>query len=121
MRIKSFLTTAALVMIVPFVSLAQEAKIEAYTIDVPDAVLEDLRNRLDNARWPDQLPATSWEYGADLQSMQELAGYWQNEFDWRSAERTLNEFDNYLTEIDGQTVHFIHQKSNNLDAIPLLI
>jgi epoxide hydrolase len=53
--------------------------------------------------------------------MQDLAEYWRDEFDWRSAERELNEFDNYLTEIDGQSLHFIHQKSNDPNAVPLLI
>jgi epoxide hydrolase len=62
-----------------------------------------------------------WEYGADLQSMQTLAEYWRDEFDWRSAERELNEFDNYLTEIDGQSLHFIHQKSTDPSAVLLLI
>ena len=91
------------------------------TIGVPDAVLDDLQDRLARARLPDQIPGTAWEYGTDGDYLVELLAYWQDGFDWRAQERRLNEFDHFLTEIDGVDVHFIHQRSPNLDATPLLL
>jgi len=92
-----------------------------FTIDVPESVLTDLRERLERTRWPDQLPGTGWEYGADTAYLKELADYWQNDFDWRAQEARLNELDHFRADIDGQRIHFIHERSDDPDAIPLLL
>jgi pimeloyl-ACP methyl ester carboxylesterase len=91
------------------------------TIAVPDAVLADMRTRLARTRVPDQIPGTGWEYGTDRAYLEGLLAYWQNGFDWRAQERRINELDNYVTSIDGVDVHFIHVKSPNPNAMPLLM
>ena len=95
--------------------------IRAITIDVPDAVLDDLQDRLMRTRLPDQIPGTDWDYGTERSYLEELVAYWQVGFDWREHERRINEFDNFVTSIDGVDVHFIHQRSGNPDAMPLLL
>ena len=95
--------------------------VRAITIHVPDAVLDDLRSRLARTRVPDQIPGTGWEYGTDRAYLEGLLDYWQNGFDWRAQEQRINELDNYVTSIDGVDVHFIHVKSPNPDAMPLLM
>ena len=95
--------------------------IRSFTIQVADDVLSDLADRLARARLPDQIPGTSWDYGTDRAYLEGLLAYWQDGFDWRAQERRLNEFDHFKTEIDGIDVHFIHQRSANEDAVPLLL
>ena len=95
--------------------------IEPFVVDVPHAVLDDLRDRLHATRWPDQLPGTGWDYGTDLDYLQELCRYWSDQFDWRVAEARLNRWPQFITEIDGQRIHFIHAKADRPDAIPLLM
>jgi epoxide hydrolase len=74
-------------------------------------VLVDLRRRLAQAKWPDQLPATTWEYGADMATIRKLADYWEKKYDWRKQEARITRFEQFTTEIDGQRIHFIHQRS----------
>ncbi|NKB31774.1 MAG: alpha/beta fold hydrolase [Pseudomonadales bacterium] len=95
--------------------------ITPFEISISDEDLLDLQQRLQRTRLPDQLDNVSWEYGTDLDYMREILGYWQDGFDWREQERQLNQFDQFKTEIDGLSMHFIHQRSNNSDAIPLMI
>lgn len=95
--------------------------IRPFTIDVPDSVLDDLRTRLHHARWPDRELVDDWSQGVPLSYVQELAHYWADHYDWRARERALNRFDQFITEIDGVDIHFIHQRSHHPDAIPLLI
>ena len=95
--------------------------IRPFTIDIPDEVLTDLRDRLARTRLPEQSPGTGWDQGANRAYMMELLAYWEDEFDWRAQERRLNEFDQFKTVIDGLDVHFIHQRSAEPDAIPLLL
>jgi microsomal epoxide hydrolase len=119
----SLLVTVALAM--PFATAvnAQEADtaIRPYTIQVPDADIEDLKARLALTRIPDQIPDTGWDYGTDMAYLRELIDYWRNDFDWREQESALNEFDQFVTQIDGVDVHFIHQRSTHEDAMPLLL
>src|SRR5580658_7554565 len=68
----------------------EPAPIRPFKMHVPDRVLIDLRHRLAEAKWPDQLPGTTWEYGADIQKVRELADYWQNGYDWRAQEAKIN-------------------------------
>jgi len=99
----------------------QPATIQPFRVHVPDSVLIDLRRRLAETKWPDQLPGATWEYGADIKKVRALANYWQNGYDWRAQEAKLNRFDQFTTEIDGQQIYFIHQRSPRPDAIPLLL
>ena len=92
-----------------------------FTIDVPDRVLADLRDRLERTRWPDQLPGTGWDYGADTAYLRELADYWRNDFDWRAQEAKLNRFAHFRAGVDGERIHFIHERSADPNAIPLLL
>ena len=95
--------------------------VEPFTIDVPEAVLDDLNERLDRTRWPDQLPGTGWDQGADTAYMRELAEYWRNDYDWRAEEARLNGFENFRATVDGLGVHFVHERSADPDAVPLLL
>ena len=99
----------------------EPAPIRPFKMHVPDRVLIDLRHRLAEATWPDQLPGTTWEYGADIKKVRELADYWQSGYDWRAQEAKINQFDQFTTEIDGQQIYFIHQRSPRPDAIPLML
>ncbi len=94
---------------------------EPFRVDVPDAVLDDLRARLARTRLPNQVDGAGWSQGTELGYLQELLDYWRDEFDWRAQEARLNAFDQYVTEIDGQRIHFVHQRSPEPDALPLLI
>jgi pimeloyl-ACP methyl ester carboxylesterase len=92
-----------------------------FTIAVPDAVLADLQERLARTRWPDQLPDTGWEYGADTVYIKELVEHWRTGFDWRAQEARLNRFAHFRAAIDGHRLHFVHARSRSADAIPLLL
>ncbi len=105
----------------PEIKLANNAPILPFEIQVSDTAIEDLQRRLAATRMPDQLAQTSWEYGTDSSYLAELLSYWQNNFDWREQESELNQFDQFKTEIDGLDMHFIHQRSENPDAIPLMV
>jgi pimeloyl-ACP methyl ester carboxylesterase len=99
----------------------EPATIRPFKAHVPDQVLIDLRRRLAETKWPDQIPGTTWEYGVDIKKVRELAEYWQNKYDWRAQEAKINRFDQFTTEIDGQQIYFIHQRSPRPDAIPLML
>ncbi|MGM0633969.1 MAG: epoxide hydrolase family protein [Pseudomonadota bacterium] len=94
---------------------------EPFHIAIDDAQLDDLQRRLEQTRWPDQISGTSWEYGTDRQYLRELVTYWRDAFDWRARETELNRFDQYTMPVDGLDLHFVHQRSSNPDAIPLLL
>src|SRR6202020_2244006 len=96
-------------------------EIRPYRIDVPAAVLDDLKERLARTRWPESETVDDWSQGIPLAYTRELAAYWADGYDWRSREAALNRFDHYLTEIDGLDIHFIHQRSPHDDALPLVI
>ena len=95
--------------------------IRPFRIEVSDEVLTDLRDRLARARLPDQIPGTGWDYGTNRAYLEELLAYWEEDFDWRAQERRLNEFDHFKTTIDGLDLHFIHQRSPQENAIPLIL
>ena len=96
-------------------------EISPYRIDVPNAVLDDLKERLARTRWPDAETVDDWSQGIPLAYTRDLAAYWADGYDWRPREAALNRFDHHLTEIDGLDIHFIHQRSPHDDALPLLI
>ena len=95
--------------------------IQPFRIDIPQAQLDDLASRLARTRWIEELPDTGWERGVPPGYLKDLAGYWAGGFDWRKQEATLNQHPQYITEIDGQNVHFVHVRSPRADAIPLLL
>lgn len=92
-----------------------------FRIDVADDVLLDLRERLAQTRWPDALPDSGWDYGTNRDYLQQLVRYWHDQYDWRAWEKLLNTFPQFLTEIDGIRVHFLHVKARGTNAIPLLL
>lgn len=94
---------------------------EQYRIHIADGVLNDLKARLRNTRWPDQLDGTGWDYGTDTRYLKELCGYWADGFDWRKQEDRLNGFHHYRETIDGLSVHFIHERGRGPNPIPLLM
>jgi epoxide hydrolase len=96
-------------------------EIRPFRVEIPQSALDDLHERLDRTRWPDELPDVGWAHGVPRGYMQDLAHYWRHEYDWRAAEATLNAWPQYLTNIDGATVHFAHLRSPEPDATPLLI
>jgi len=100
---------------------ADSGAIRLFKAHVPDLILTDLQRRLAKTRWPDQLPGTSWEYGADIRKVRELALYWQTQYNWRAQEARINQFHQYTTEIDGQRIYFIHEPSPLPNAVPLLL
>jgi pimeloyl-ACP methyl ester carboxylesterase len=96
-------------------------ELRPFSVDVPDAVLDDLRDRLARTRWPDQIPGSGWGYGTDLEYLRDLCETWGTTFDWRAQEKRFNQWPHFLTDIGGQTVHFIHARSPEPDALPLVI
>ena len=95
--------------------------IRPYRIDVPSEVLDDLRERLTRTRWPEAECVDDWSQGMPLAYTRELAAHWTDGYDWRSREAALNRFDQFITEIEGVDIHFIHQRSTHEDALPVVI
>ncbi len=95
--------------------------ISSFTIDVPQAELDDLRRRVDATRWPSAELVADRSQGVQLATMQELARYWSTEYDWRQNEERLNALPQFKTEIDGLNIHFIHVRSAHEDALPLIM
>jgi epoxide hydrolase len=98
-----------------------DTEVTPFRIDVPQADLDDLRDRLARTRWPDQLPGVGWDYGIPLEYVRELASHWRDAYDWRVHEARLNGFGQFTTTIDGQRIHFLHIRSASPDALPLVI
>jgi microsomal epoxide hydrolase len=92
-----------------------------FRIEIPQADLDDLQRRLAATRWPAGSAATGWDRGVPLDYLRELAEYWRTSYDWRAAEAGLNKFPQFVTEIDGTAVHFLHVRSPEPDAVPMLI
>jgi pimeloyl-ACP methyl ester carboxylesterase len=97
------------------------AEIRPFRVDVPQADLDDLRDRLARTRWPDELPDAGWSRGVPLGYLRELAEYWRTTYDWRRHEARLNEFPQFTTTIDGANVHFLHVRSPEPGALPLVL
>jgi pimeloyl-ACP methyl ester carboxylesterase len=95
--------------------------VQPFQVGISQADLEDLQERLARTRWPDELPGVGWSRGVPLGYLKELAEYWQTGYDWREWEARLNEFPQFTTQIDGQNIHFLHVRSPEPDALPLII
>ncbi|SDU44111.1 epoxide hydrolase family protein [Jiangella alkaliphila] len=95
--------------------------IRPFRIDISDADLAGLRDRLARTRWPVEVAGAGWERGVPLPYLKELTEYWRDGFDWRAAEAELNAHPQFVTTVDGQDLHFLHVRSANPDATPLLL
>ncbi|MBI5947152.1 MAG: epoxide hydrolase [Chloroflexi bacterium] len=92
-----------------------------FSIHVPDAVLADLRDRLARTRWPDPIPDTGWDYGADVGYIQELCEYWRTGYNWRKHETALNQYPQFLSTVDGVDLHYWHVRGRGPNPFPLLL
>lgn len=95
--------------------------VRPFQVHVPEADVLDLQHRLDRTRWTDEIPGTGSDYGVSREWVQQLAHRWRHEFDWRALEKRLNRHPQFVTEIDGQDVHFLHVRSGRPDALALVL
>ena len=105
----------------PRPAAAKDTAIRPFQIDVPDEALVDLRRRIATTRWPDREMVDDQSQGVQLATMRELARYWATDYDWRTCEATLNAFPQFMTEIAGLDIHFIHVRSKHESALPLIV
>jgi pimeloyl-ACP methyl ester carboxylesterase len=95
--------------------------IQSFKADISQQVLDDLKTRIKNTRWTDEIIGSGWNYGTNLSYMKELAEYWLSEFDWRKIENEINTYANYIADIDGYKIHFLHIKGQGRKSIPLIL
>jgi pimeloyl-ACP methyl ester carboxylesterase len=96
------------------------AEVQAFRLEVPQADLDDLRDRLARTRWPDELPGVGWDYGVPVAYVRGLVDHWMTGYDWREQEARINAHPQFTTTLDGETVHFVHVRSPEPDALPLI-
>ncbi|MEO8094725.1 MAG: epoxide hydrolase N-terminal domain-containing protein [Pseudolysinimonas sp.] len=96
-------------------------KITPFRIDIPQSLLDDLQARLTATRWPAELAENGWTRGVPVSYLKGLAEHWRTGYDWRVHEAELNAIPQFTTEIDGQNIHFLHVRSSNPDATPLVL
>ena len=96
-------------------------EIRPFHVNFPDDALVDLRRRIAATRWPDKETVADPSQGVQLATVQQLARYWQADYDWRKAEARLNALPQFITEIDGLDIHFIHVRSKHENALPLIV
>jgi pimeloyl-ACP methyl ester carboxylesterase len=113
--------TATLTESLVVATLTDDESIRPFRFEASDAALEDLRRRILATRWPDRETVSDDSQGVQLATMQQLADYWANHYDWRRIEARLNAFPNFLTEIDGLDIHFIHIRSRHENALPIIV
>ncbi|HMG41167.1 MAG TPA: epoxide hydrolase [Acidimicrobiales bacterium] len=101
--------------------MSTDDEIQPFRIDIPQAQLDDLKARLADTRWPDELPDVGWSYGVPTSYLKGLADHWATAYDWRKQEARLNEHPQFVTEIEGQRVHFLHVRSPEPTALPLVL
>jgi hypothetical protein len=97
------------------------ALVRPFTVSIPDSEIDDVKQRLARTRWPDPETVGDWSQGVRVENARSLAGYWERGYDWRRFESGLNRFPQFLTEIDGLDIHFIHVRSKNPNAMPLIL
>jgi pimeloyl-ACP methyl ester carboxylesterase len=102
-------------------TVGEGGEVRPFRIDVPEEDLVDLRRRIAATQWPEKETVVDQSQGVQLSTMQELARYWQTDYDWRKAEEKLNALPQFITEIDGLDIHFIHVRSNHENALPLIV
>ncbi len=100
---------------------SQKTAIRPFRVSFPDSELDELRRRVNATRWPDRETVSDAAQGVQLATIQALARYWGTEYDWRKCEARLNALPNFITEIDGLDIHFIHVRSKHENALPLIV
>src|SRR3954470_9637079 len=100
---------------------AETAALRPFKIEVPQADLDDLRARLAATRWPEKETVDDLSQGVPLATVQKVARYWHDEYDWRKCEARLNAYPQFVTEIDGLDIHFVHVRSKHDDALPIVV
>ena len=95
--------------------------IRPFHVNVPEAELTEMRKRIKATRWPERETVKDQSQGPQLATLQKLAHYWETEYDWRKVETRLNALPNFITEIDGLDIHFIHVRSKHKNALPLIV
>jgi len=95
--------------------------IQPFRINIPQNILDDLKSRIKNTRWTDEITRSGWTYGANLEYMKELTDYWLNKFDWRKTEEEINSYPNFIADIDGYKIHFLHVKVKGQKSFLLII
>ena len=95
--------------------------VQPFKVQVPEETLKDLQDRLALTRWPDEIPGSGWDYGSNLAYIKELVEYWRTGFNWRAQEEAINTFSHFRTTVEGLGVHFIHERGNGPDPMPLVI
>ena len=101
--------------------MPEDDTIRPFTVGFPEAELTDLRRRVNATRWPEVETVTDDSQGAPLAMMQDLARYWGSDYDWSKCEKKLNDLPNFMTEVDGLGIHFLHVRSPHEDALPLIV
>ncbi len=101
--------------------MANDTEIRPFRIEIPQADLDDLANRLRRTRWANELPGVGDDYGVPVELVRGLVEYWSDGYDWRKWEARLNEQPQFVTTIDGQTIHFLHVRSPEPEATPLIL
>src|SRR5438445_42557 len=97
------------------------ALVRPFTVSIPDSEIDDVKQRLARTRWPDPETVGDWSQGVRVENARSLVDYWERGYDWRRFESELNRFPQFLTEIDGLDIHFIHVRSRNPNAMPLIL
>lgn len=103
---------------------SDNVKIEKFTINIDDSVLIDLKERLNKSRITDSLDGVNFEYGFNSEILKKLVDYWNNQYDWRSVEKSLNQYNHFKTQIEGLSVHFVHIKPKEIASnkvVPLIL
>src|SRR5918995_960772 len=95
--------------------------VRPFRVDVPEEDLDDLRRRIAETRWPEKETVADESQGVQLATLQELARYWATDYDWRKCEAKLSALPQFITEIDGLDIHFIHVRSKQENALPLIV
>lgn len=95
--------------------------LKPFRIQVDNSVLEDLRRRLQRTRWPDEFENDDWRYGSNGPFLRDLVAYWGNRYDWRAQETALNRWPQFVAEVDGQPIHFVHVRSGGTRSLPIIV
>ena len=101
--------------------LTTNAEIKPFKINIPDAIINDLQERLSKSRKPDQLKNTTWEYGTNKKDLESLLYHWKENYKWKERETFLNSFPQYKTKIDHLNIHFVHKKSKNPNSKTIIM
>jgi pimeloyl-ACP methyl ester carboxylesterase len=96
-------------------------EIRPFVVDIPQAALDDLRERLARVRWPDEVEDAGWDYGTNLAYLMSLAEYWRTRFDWRAQEQAMNALPHFRADVDGAGIHFIHARGRGPAPLPLIV